>query len=132
MLYMGLLKVCSNNICPPTVGTYTFHRPILGFKISAYLITILSNYMVYHLSLEALCTVLYQCPHNNTPSHTIHTFQQPHNTSTSQYQHFPPHFHNFSTITALMTSRSRPLAQIDTDCHLLRRECRLLYLRQVK
>jgi hypothetical protein len=35
-----------------------------------------------------------------------------------------------SNITALMTSHSVPLAEIGTDCRILRWEWRLLYLRQ--
>ena len=34
VLLTGVIMVCSKNICPPVLGKYIFHVPLLGFKIS--------------------------------------------------------------------------------------------------
>jgi len=78
---MGLLKLCPKNICPPTVATYTFHIPLLRFKIAAhfsytYLITwqfiFLEKLSVCHTATKSFAFIIpnvHYHVHNSLPLH---------------------------------------------------------------
>jgi hypothetical protein len=50
---MWLLKDRPENICPPTLGTYTFNIPLLGFKLSAHFIIIHNLIAVCHTAMKS-------------------------------------------------------------------------------
>ena len=51
---MGLLIVCSKNICPSTVDIYIFHINLMGFKIS-------ENFVIIHIELHGISSFLRSC-----------------------------------------------------------------------